>query len=683
MSTKYFPDEYNINGIVDSAKRNKLTSLFKQGQPCTTKKQDKDEILTELKVGDKPYGVLPYLLQTTKKESLNKDKLCNSIKAILQTPEAKPYIDDNAASFSEDSLLDICKTVTTEGNPLKDIPSKENPYLTPGMCKKKNKKDIMDGLKKLLAPQEYDIPVSQDDEQGAAVPVSIEPPKKRAYNKKPVAVASNPVAVASNPVVIDLTEPEVELPYRPATPDYPPPYRPATPDYPPPYRPATPDYPPPYRPATPDYPPPASPSYPPPSPSYPPPSPSYPPPLVDENDSECLDTSNDVPPFDIRTIGSSEQRILGQLPKRWYEDASLDDPSLALSVAVDQDFLQTLTDPNNDYAVRHGFLMNSPIHPSEFRLYTIQRDGNCLFYCMAGHCNAVHLRGRTDWTQAEIRNELYMFYDTWDDSFFEGYTDGKSKQEYREYMVHDTNWGSTLDVIAFAIHFQINVLEYSTNNRDGQPYYYNNDMTPGQDIATTQHECTNLVPPMYLYNEDNRHYDLFVLQQGIDHKIGIPTLCVPLRNSQVTYQPFPVMLTDDDNTRIIKHMISRNKTRYVMDRNAIELAEEEIAIERVEKEIARKRAEEIAKKRVEEENARKSEVLSSNLSFPVRSPETRVRGFSEQSNELAQRRSNVTTIPSSIFVPHTIWKQTTQPSGPELITKLKNIIMKAAGTLGK
>ena len=64
----------------------------------------------------------------------------------------------------------------------------------------------------------------------------------------------------------------------------------------------------------------------------------------------------------------------------------------------------------------------------EFQEKIVPGDGNCLFHCFAGHLNAIHFAERTDWTQQEIRNILYEYYDKWDESVFNGYTDGKTKQ---------------------------------------------------------------------------------------------------------------------------------------------------------------------------------------------------------------------------------------------------------------
>jgi hypothetical protein len=166
-----------------------------------------------------------------------------------------------------------------------------------------------------------------------------------------------------------------------------------------------------------------------------------------------------------------------------------------------------------------------------FDVYNIEKDGNCLFTAMAGHLNAIHFLELTDWNQSHIRQNLVKFYKKSplfrDDHFFTNLAPTRSsylkalESGCDSSYCGEDRYGTTMDVMAFAVMCKINVKIYYIGGEETCYYDTTEQELIGRYDSIEQYAPGRKIPanlhkPMYLKLEVRRpqHFDLLILKKG-------------------------------------------------------------------------------------------------------------------------------------------------------------------------
>lgn len=207
-------------------------------------------------------------------------------------------------------------------------------------------------------------------------------------------------------------------------------------------------------------------------------------------------------------------------------------------------------------------------YDESFDLYNITKDGNCLFTAMAGHLNAIRFMELTDWNQHHIRRNLVKFYKKTPlfrvDDFYSQYGDG-TRASYLKLLEEGCSreqcgyerYGTTMDVMAFAIMCKINVNIYYLDGFESCYYDTTEEELSERYLSgkpyTKRKVPTNVHKPMYLaFDAPRRHFDLLILKKGASEPLKSTVRGIPYVEP-VTYIPFPHITEDIIRSRIRKH----------------------------------------------------------------------------------------------------------------------------------
>lgn len=207
-------------------------------------------------------------------------------------------------------------------------------------------------------------------------------------------------------------------------------------------------------------------------------------------------------------------------------------------------------------------------YDESFDLYNITKDGNCLFTAMAGHLNAIRFMELTDWNQHHIRRNLVKFYKKTPlfrvDDFYSQYGDG-TRASYLKLLEEGCSgeqcgyerYGTTMDVMAFAIMCKINVNIYYLDGFESCYYDTTEEELSERYLSGKPYSKrkvpTNVHKPMYLaFDAPRRHFDLLILKKGASEPLKSTVRGIPYVEP-VTYIPFPLITEDIIRSRIRKH----------------------------------------------------------------------------------------------------------------------------------
>ena len=202
-----------------------------------------------------------------------------------------------------------------------------------------------------------------------------------------------------------------------------------------------------------------------------------------------------------------------------------------------------------------------------FDLYNITKDGNCLFTAMAGHLNAIRFMELTDWNQHHIRRNLVKFYKKTPlfrvADFYTQYGDG-TRASYLKLLEEGCSseqcgydrYGTTMDVMAFAIMCKINVNIYYLDGFESCYYDTTEEELSERYLSGIPYSKrkvpTNVHKPMYIaFNAPNRHFDLLILKKGVSEPLKSTARGIPYVDP-VTYIPFPLITEETIRSRIKK-----------------------------------------------------------------------------------------------------------------------------------
>ncbi len=207
-------------------------------------------------------------------------------------------------------------------------------------------------------------------------------------------------------------------------------------------------------------------------------------------------------------------------------------------------------------------------YDDNFMKMTIEPDGNCMFYCMAGHLNAIHYGGKTNWTQCMVRRFIrkYMEREEFTDELYQLLFEGMTKAEYRRHLADGCvvtdqriTYGTALDALAFSIASGITVCIVSDflkniDGSDGNVLFYH-DTRPDEIYGVAfsqQYDAAHVMPihtyqPLYM-KQQGAHYDLLIRKRtATEYLLGefVPSLHTKYYPSTThPYIPFPFMTLD-------------------------------------------------------------------------------------------------------------------------------------------
>jgi hypothetical protein len=204
-------------------------------------------------------------------------------------------------------------------------------------------------------------------------------------------------------------------------------------------------------------------------------------------------------------------------------------------------------------------------YDATFDRYNIKKDGNCLFTAMAGHLNAIRFLGLNDWNQHHIRKNLVKFYKKSPlfrvDDFYRHYGDG-TRASYLKLLEEGCSsnvcgydrYGTTMDVMAFAIMCKINVNIYYLDGVETCYYDTTKEELSVRYISAEQYDKKRKIPanihkPMYLaFDITKKHFDLLLLKNAVPEPLQstIPSSYEKLES----YIPFPQITAETIRSRI-------------------------------------------------------------------------------------------------------------------------------------
>ena len=221
-------------------------------------------------------------------------------------------------------------------------------------------------------------------------------------------------------------------------------------------------------------------------------------------------------------------------------------------------------------------------YDDNFMKMTIEPDGNCMFYCLAGHLNAIHYGGRTNWTQCMVRRFIrkYMERSEFTNELYQELFFGMSKEEYRRHLAEgcevtdqSITYGTALDALAFSMATGITVCIVSdylknTDGSDGNVLIYH-DTRPDEvyKVAfTLEYDPAHLMPmhtyqPLYM-KQKGAHYDLLIRKRNATEYLSgefvrsLHTKYYP--ETTHPYIPFPFMTLE-----YFYREISRKRNKFM------------------------------------------------------------------------------------------------------------------------